>query len=230
MPGMTGTDLARSLRDGGETAPVLILSSTPLAPDVPVGPREPVAAVLQKPVLRRDLIRRLQELSAPPASDEPAILTPAAVIPSPAAAPRRMRVLAAEDNRTNQLVFAKMIKDLDLELTFAGNGREAVELFRSLRPDIIFMDISMPEMDGRQATAEIRRIEAGRGDGGHVPIVALTAHAMQGDSESILAAGLDRYLTKPLRKTAIVEAILSLRPPGTRLPVPEAVRPAAAAE
>ena len=59
-----------------------------------------------------------------------------------------MRVLTAEDNRTNQLVFQKMVRELDIELVFAGNGREAVELWQSFKPDMIFMDISMPEMDG----------------------------------------------------------------------------------
>ena len=224
MPGMSGTELALALREAGLKAPVMVLSSAPLDAAVAVGPDEAIAAVLQKPLLRRDLIRRLQDLSSPAPTEAPAIVTPEAVTPPPAAAPRRMRVLAAEDNRTNQLVFAKMIKDLDIELTFAGDGREAVELFRRLRPDIIFMDISMPEMDGRQATAEIRRIEAGRGDGSRVPVVALTAHAMPGDSDSILAAGLDRYLTKPLRKAAIVEAITDFCPVGVRPPTPEARR------
>jgi CheY-like chemotaxis protein len=130
-----------------------------------------------------------------------------------------MRVLAAEDNRTNQLVFRKMVKDLAIDLTFANNGREAVEMFQSLTPDLIFMDISMPEMDGREAARAIRALEAGAG--GHVPIVALTAHAMDGDDQSILAAGIDRYLTKPLRRNAICEAIVEFCPPEAQPVMPE---------
>ena len=122
-----------------------------------------------------------------------------------------MRVLAAEDNRTNQLVFSKMVKDMAIDLTFAGNGVEAVALYRSLEPDLIFMDISMPEMDGKDAARAIRALEEGTGR--HVPIVALTAHAMDGDADAILAAGIDRYLTKPLRRNAIAEALEGARPP-----------------
>ena len=100
-----------------------------------------------------------------------------------------MRVLAAEDNKTNRLVFSKMVKDADIELKFATNGVEAVELFQSFAPDMIFVDISMPIMDGKEATIEIRKIEADAG--GHIPIVALTAHAMDGDDQGILASGID---------------------------------------
>ena len=126
---------------------------------------------------------------------------------------RAMRVLAAEDNRTNQLVFQKMIKDTDIELLFANNGREAVELFHSFRPDMIFMDISMPEMDGREAARTIRAIESGLT---HIPIVAMTAHAMDGDEAGILAAGIDRYMTKPLRKAAITAALVEFCPTTAR--------------
>ncbi len=137
---------------------------------------------------------------------------------APCAGPRRMRILAAEDNKTNQLVFRKMVKDLDIDLLIANNGREAVEKYQSFEPDMIFMDISMPEMDGKQATGAIRQLEAGTG--GHVPVVALTAHAMDGDDQGILAAGLDHYLTKPLRKPAIHEMIRNLVPNEVADPFP----------
>ena len=125
-----------------------------------------------------------------------------------------MRVLAAEDNKTNQLVFRKMVKDLQVDIRFANNGLEAVEAFREFQPDMIFMDISMPKMDGKQATGEIRELEAVTG--GHIPIVALTAHAMDGDADGILAAGLDHYMTKPLRKALIHDQIVQHRPAETR--------------
>ena len=97
--------------------------------------------------------------------------------PQKPATPRRLRLLAAEDNKTNQMIFRKMIKALDLDLTMAGNGAEALAAYRAERPDILFTDISMPEMDGLALTREIRRLEA---EGGlpPLPIIAMTAHAM----------------------------------------------------
>jgi hypothetical protein len=121
-----------------------------------------------------------------------------------------MRVLAAEDNRTNQLVFAKMVKDQDIDLKFAANGCEAVGLYESFDPHLIFMDISMPVMDGKEATQKIRALEEHTER--HVPIVAVTAHAMAGDAEEILSAGLDHYLTKPLRKGQILDWIATYHP------------------
>ena len=193
MPDMDGLALALRIRALGLTMPIVLLSSNPTQAREGPGSAE-LAAIIQKPILRADLYRHLRELSGPLPVE---VVMP---ITAPPAELRQMRVLTAEDNRTNQLVFRKMVKDLDIELVFAGNGREAVDLFQSFRPDLIFMDISMPEMDGRQAATAIRALEAGRS---HLPIVALTAHAMDGDAEGILAAGIDRYMTKPLRKAAI---------------------------
>jgi CheY-like chemotaxis protein len=132
-----------------------------------------------------------------------------------------MRILAAEDNKTNQLVLRKMVKDLNIDLCFARNGFEAVEAFTEFKPDMIFMDISMPKMDGKEATEKIRALE--REIGGHVPIIALTAHAMDGDSDGILGSGLDHYMTKPLRKAAIYEQVCNYCPDEVQpvLPVAE---------
>ena len=126
-----------------------------------------------------------------------------------------MKILTAEDNKTNQLVFKKMIKSLNIDLVFAANGEEAVELYKTYKPDLIFMDISMPKMDGKDATRAIRALESASKT--HTPIVALTAHAMSGDEADILSAGLDKYLTKPLRKPAIFEQISHHAPKGVCL-------------
>lgn len=133
--------------------------------------------------------------------------------------PRAMRVLAAEDNKTNRLVLSKMLKGLDIDLQFAENGADAVALYQGFDPDLVLMDISMPGMDGKEATAHIRRAESESGR--HVPIVAMTAHALSGDREAILAAGLDGFLTKPLKKADIIGQIAAACPPGARPPVPQ---------
>jgi signal transduction histidine kinase/CheY-like chemotaxis protein len=207
MPEMDGLTLLAHIRAAGHSLPVMLLSSHTTG--LGEAARD-FAAILQKPILRSDLYRHLQGLTAP-AAPEIADEAPAAFTDL-----RQMRVLAAEDNRTNQLVFQKMVRDMDIELVFADNGRIAVEKFQSFQPDLIFMDISMPEMDGKEAARTIRALG---GAGVKVPIVALTAHAMDGDAEAILAAGIDRYLTKPLRKTAIESALAEHRPRDSRPPV-----------
>jgi CheY-like chemotaxis protein len=204
MPEMDGVQLLDAIRVAGHEVPVMLLSSNPmhlgnLAHDF--------AAILQKPILRSDLYRHLQGLTAPAV---PGVVAATPIAPSDL---RQMRILAAEDNRTNQLVFQKMVRDMDIDLCFADNGRIAVEKFQSFQPDLIFMDISMPEMDGKQAAQAIRAL------GSKVPIVALTAHAMDGDADGILAAGIDRYLTKPLRKAAIEGALVEFCPIEARPPV-----------
>ncbi len=210
MPGMDGLELAEALRGAGHAAPIVLLSkNTGYAEQDPARPL--LHAVLQKPVPRRALFAMMDALAPTAAPDA----TPS---DAPVPLPRALRVLAAEDNKTNRLVFGKMVKTLDIDLAFAGNGAEAVELYQSFRPDIVFMDISMPMMDGKEATQRIRAIEAGTG--AHVPVIAMTAHAMEGDDAGILAAGLDHYLTKPLRKAAIHERILAACPPGVRPPAP----------
>jgi CheY-like chemotaxis protein len=210
MPEMDGPTLLQQIRATGNLVPIMLLSSHPMGLGEAT---QDFAAVLQKPILRSDLFRHLRNLaSVPGPATEAAATVPVTEL-------RQMRVLAAEDNRTNQLVFQKMVRDMDLELVFADNGRIAVELFQSFQPDLIFMDISMPEMDGKEAARTIRALE---GAGAKVPIVALTAHAMDGDAEAILAAGIDRYLTKPLRKTAIEAELVENTPRDARPPVVQA--------
>ncbi|MBK8440775.1 MAG: response regulator [Rhodobacter sp.] len=217
MPEMDGLTLAARVRAAGLELPIVLLSSNPAG----ARGREESAAVdafLQKPVLRAELYRRLEDLVSPAIEAQVSVSAP----PAPREQ-RQMRVLAAEDNKTNQLVFQKMVKAIDIDLVFAANGREAVELWQSFRPDLIFMDISMPEMDGKEAARAIRAAEP---EGTHVPIVALTAHAMDGDSDGILASGIDRYMTKPLRKAAITEALTEFCPAEAR-PVQQATEDAA---
>ncbi len=116
-------------------------------------------------------------------------------------------ILVADDNAVNREVIIEVLRQLDVTVEVAINGREALEQWRTRRPDLIFMDCSMPEMDGYTATREIRAHEALAIGGGHTPIVALTAHVVGSDAGTWQKAGMDAYLTKPFTLTQIVACL-----------------------
>jgi CheY-like chemotaxis protein len=122
-----------------------------------------------------------------------------------------MRVLVAEDNLVNQKVARALLERLGHTVTVVPTGREALEHCRTHSPDIIFMDVQMPEMDGLAATEAIRAFEAGFPKHPHVPIVAMTANAMKGDREKCLQAGMDDYLNKPFHPEELKAVIGRMR-------------------
>ncbi len=165
----------------------------------------------------RALLLPVPEDPAPSAKPEelsgPGAETPEALAEDMPAAPAKRRLLAAEDNKTNQLVFKSMIKGLDLDVEIVNNGAELLEAFKANPPDLIMTDISMPEMDGLEAARAIRAEEAAQGRP-RVHIIAMTAHALDGDRERILEAGIDDYITKPLKKPVIHAKISEAPNPG----------------
>ncbi|MGR3702573.1 MAG: response regulator [Paracoccaceae bacterium] len=210
LPTLDGLELAEAVRATGAGQPILLLTANSgFAEQDPAHVH--LNAILQKPVARRHLFAALDGAMTRHAKAPPPIALPRS-------ATRLMRILAAEDNQTNQLVFSRMVQHLRIDLRFAANGAEAVAACRAEWPDLVFMDISMPEMDGKEATRHLRAQQAAEGRP-HLPIVAMTAHAMDGDREGILAEGLDDYLAKPLRKAALVSHILAHCPADALAPL-----------
>lgn len=178
--------LIAALRQHGVTAPILCL-----CPGARAGDLGPGVVALMPDI-------ELVDFRA-------ALMGEVGTADTPAPVPK-LRVLAAEDNKTNQLVFRAMLKGVDLTLDLFENGALCLAAYRAARPDLIFTDISMPEMDGIALARAIRADEAELGLP-RLPIIAMTAHAMEGDRERILQAGIDAYLAKPLDKTDLHAAI-----------------------
>ncbi len=122
---------------------------------------------------------------------------------APAGVARVLRILVAEDNPINQRVIARTLQKAGHDVTLVQNGREAVDAWAASHFDVIFMDMQMPEMDGLEATREIRRREQGTGE--RISVMAMTANAMTGDRERCLEAGMDGYFTKPMRAQEVLD-------------------------
>jgi signal transduction histidine kinase/ActR/RegA family two-component response regulator len=160
------------------------------------------------------------EATGEPAQERPAGAYPGRTGPEPGSA-RASRVLLAEDNPVNQRLVVRILEKQGHRVTRAANGREAIEAWSRESFDIILMDVQMPQMTGYEATEEIRRCE--RESGRHIPIVAMTAHAMKGDRERCLNCGMDSYISKPVRARDLLETIEKLSAAATPAPAPLSV-------
>ena len=169
--------------------------------------RELGAAYLTKPAGESELLTAiLQAVGGKPKSTEP--FSPSMAPSLPQQQPGRLRILVAEDNKVNQLVVVRLLEREGHTVEVAGHGREALEKLQQAHFDLVLMDVQMPVMGGLDAAAAVR--EAENGTGRHVPIIALTAHAMRGDRERCLAAGMDGYLSKPIRAKELFEQMAAL--------------------
>ena len=216
MPDVDGFSLAQQVsRDARLGRPRMILLTSAGAPVVKGRAANIFAAQLVKPVKQSDLLDAIVSSSTQPTparqkrADRGASPSPERSAPrSVRQADRSLHVLVAEDNPTNQTLVSALLKQKGHRVSIVGDGRLAADR-AVLEPfDIILMDVQMPEMSGLEATALIRDHE--RTAGGHVPIVALTARAMAGDREQCLAAGMDAYVSKPLRAEELFATIDSL--------------------
>jgi PAS domain S-box-containing protein len=202
MPGMDGFSLVQSIRNDPElaVATIMMLSSRDLAGDAARCRALGIAAYLCKPIRPSELRDAILEVLGQTAHAAPptCVAAPRAELPV-----RTLRILLAEDNAVNQRLVTRVLQRRGHSVAVAADGRQAVAAVMAERFDLVLMDVQMPEMDGFEATAAIREQE--RIAGTHLPIVALTAHAMKGDEERCLQAGMDAYLTKPLDTSRLIQ-------------------------
>ena len=203
MPGMDGFTLAERIKrePGLASSTVMMLTSLGRQGDAGRCQEGGLTNYLVKPVKQSDLLRAVLAAlaSARPRVDVPANLPPNADAPAAVLAPTtgRLRVLLAEDNAVNRLVAVRMLEKQGHSVAVACDGRQAVDALARERFDLALLDVQMPELDGFEVAAAVRVREQETGE--HLPLVALTAHAMQGDRERCLAAGMDGYVAKPIQ-------------------------------
>jgi len=212
MPEMDGFQFAEAIgRLGLEPKPlILMLTAAGHRGDAARCRRLGIAAYLSKPIKQSDLLDLIMELMAcrrPPAAGAPpstrhSLRETLRERPDQSAG---FAVLLAEDNAVNQKLMVRMLEKRGHQVSTAENGLEVLYRLEEQTFDLILMDIQMPEMDGFEAAGAIRTRE--RKEGGHIPIIALTAHAMKGDRERCLEAGMDDYVTKPVKPKELFEAI-----------------------
>jgi signal transduction histidine kinase/CheY-like chemotaxis protein len=211
MPGMNGLEVAQIVRaDAALAGTPLVLLSSLSAGDAAAARRAGFTGWLDKPIRRGDLWDCIATAMGKSIA-EPVTVRPAETQSAPVAA----RVLLVEDNRVNQEICKAMLKKLGCQVEVANDGRAGVDAAFAASYDVVLMDCQMPEMDGFEASSTIRareaELDADRRASGlpvrRLPIVALTANAMQGDRERCLAAGMDDYLAKPFKKEQLVAVL-----------------------
>jgi signal transduction histidine kinase/CheY-like chemotaxis protein len=205
MPGADSLDVADRIRqnpDFAEARLIMLISGAEMG-DVRRCVERGVDTYVLKPVKQSALLNSimLAMRHAVSTGESPAEANSADV----SASARPLQILVAEDNPINQTLAQRILEKRGHAVVVARDGREAVALYESQRFDVILMDVQMPQMDGMEATSYIRDAEKNTGD--HIPIIAMTAHAMKGDRERCLAAGMDDYVSKPVRADQVIAAV-----------------------
>ena len=204
MPEMDGFGLVEEIRRSPKLSPltVVMLTSAGHPGDAEHCRKLGISSYLYKPVRKRELLAAILTALGHTQTASPAV----AVVPT--GRPPKLKslhILVAEDNRTNQTVATRMLGKMGHAPVVANNGKEALLLLTTHRFDLVLMDIQMPEMDGLTTTRKIRESE--NGTRLHMPIIAMTAHAMKGDRERCLAAGMDGYVSKPVSSQELEKTI-----------------------
>jgi two-component system sensor histidine kinase/response regulator len=210
MPGLDGFELAAAIRSDHEIPPLqlVLLTSAGERGDGARSRDNGIAAYLSKPVRQSQLFDCLVSVMNISAADKIVTRASSRLVTKHTLKERNRvfhkLILLAEDNIVNQKVATRQLQKLGYRADVVANGKEAVEALARIPYDLVFMDCQMPEMDGYEAAAEIRRLE---GRGRHTPIVAMTANALQGDREICLAAGMDDYVTKPVKVEELLRVL-----------------------
>jgi signal transduction histidine kinase/DNA-binding response OmpR family regulator len=207
MPDMDGFALAQLIhKDPGLVAvTIMMLTSAGHLGDAARCRELGISAYLVKPIRQTELLDGIcQVLNKVSTEKHMPLVTRHTLHESK----HRSRVLLAEDNAVNQTLAVRLLEKHGYSVILAGNGREAVAAFENNQLDVVLMDIQMPEMNGFEATAAIRAKE--KLTGGHIPIIALTAHALKNDQERCISAGMDGYVSKPIRTSELFSAIESM--------------------
>jgi CheY-like chemotaxis protein len=209
MPGMDGFALAEHIHREPNLAgaAVMMLTSVGHQADARRCRELGLACYLIKPIKPSELLAAIQEALATARPISPGQATSAkSSVPAGAG----LRILLAEDNPVNQRVAARLLEKQGHAVTIASNGRKALDWLQRQRFDLVLLDVQMPEMDGLEVVAVVRQNE--QGTARHLPVIALTAHAMRGDRERFLEAGMDGYLAKPIDVVELRETIAQLAP------------------
>jgi CheY-like chemotaxis protein/HPt (histidine-containing phosphotransfer) domain-containing protein len=205
MPGMSGFELVEQIKREPElgAAVIVVLTSGGRTESLCRREHRRVAACLTKPVKQSELFDAISQSLGHVATPQ----APPAIVDAPAPQNRlpSLRILLAEDSPVNQKLALALLEPQGHQVTVANNGAEAVRQYAAGGFDLVLMDVQMPEMDGLEATRLIREQE--RNSGRHTPILAMTAHAIKGDRELCLQAGMDAYVSKPVRARALFSAI-----------------------
>jgi two-component system, sensor histidine kinase and response regulator len=218
MPEMNGFEVVEQFnrRPKKGTATVMMLTSNGQLGDAARCRELGIAAYLTKPIGQAELLKAIHTTLNLASEESPPLITRHSLREMA----NRLRVLVVEDNVVNQTLAVRLLEKRGHAVAVAGDGRQALAALEKEDFDLVLMDIQMPEMSGEEATAEIRKKE--RSTGKHLPIIALTAHALKGDEERYLAAGMDAYVSKPIRTDELFATIDKLLG-RTREPLPEAV-------
>lgn len=203
MPQMDGFELAEQIRrvPGLSQTTLIMLSSAGNYADSTRCRELGIDYSLMKPVKQSELLDSIVAALSVATADEAG----AAIAPGKPVSTTHLHILLAEDGLVNQKVAVSLLEQRGHKVTVANNGRQAIAALDSESFDVVLMDVQMPAMDGFEATAAIREKE--KASGGHIPIIAMTAHAMKGDRERCLRAGMDGYIAKPIRAKDLYETI-----------------------